>query len=99
MVKIKRILCAVDFSEFSRHALDHALALARSYKAEVTVLHVYPASPPPVSASGFQGEVPLLPAEQPDEVAAEVRQFCQSEPRGTDTPLDIVVLGGQAPRV
>jgi hypothetical protein len=27
MVEINRILCPVDLSEFSRHALDHALAL------------------------------------------------------------------------
>jgi nucleotide-binding universal stress UspA family protein len=31
----------VDFSEFSRHALDHAVAVARRYGSEVTALHVF----------------------------------------------------------
>jgi nucleotide-binding universal stress UspA family protein len=40
MVEIKRIVCPVDFSEISRHAFDRALAVARSYKGEVVVMHV-----------------------------------------------------------
>ena len=40
MVQIERILCPVDFSEISRHAFDRALAVARSYNGEVTVMHV-----------------------------------------------------------
>ena len=40
MVQIKRIVCPVDFSETSRHAFDRALAVARSYNGEVTVMHV-----------------------------------------------------------
>ena len=50
MVSITRILCPVDFSEFSRHALDCAIGIARWYGAEVTALHVVPpitaAAPP-----------------------------------------------------
>jgi nucleotide-binding universal stress UspA family protein len=42
MVHIKHILCPVDFSEFSRHAFDRAVAVARSYGADLTVLHVLP---------------------------------------------------------
>jgi nucleotide-binding universal stress UspA family protein len=40
MIEIQRVLCPVDFSETSRHALDHALAVAKWYEARVTVLHV-----------------------------------------------------------
>ena len=40
MVSIKRILCPVDFSEASRHAIDHAIALAQWYQASITTLHV-----------------------------------------------------------
>ena len=43
MVRIKQILCPVDFSEFSRHALDRAIAIARAHGAAVTALHVLPA--------------------------------------------------------
>ena len=41
MIEIKRILCPVDFSEFSRYALDYAVAMARWYEAHVTALHVF----------------------------------------------------------
>ena len=40
MIEMRRVLCPVDFSETSRHALEHALAVARWYEARVTVLHV-----------------------------------------------------------
>ena len=41
MIEIRRILCPVDFSEYSRRALDHAIAIARCYEATVTALHVF----------------------------------------------------------
>jgi nucleotide-binding universal stress UspA family protein len=41
MVAIHRILCPVDLSPCSRTALEYALALARWYEAELTVLHVF----------------------------------------------------------
>jgi nucleotide-binding universal stress UspA family protein len=37
----KRILCPVDFSPTSLHAIDHAAAIARWYQASITALHVY----------------------------------------------------------
>jgi nucleotide-binding universal stress UspA family protein len=43
---VERILCPVDFSEFSRPALQHALRLARWYGARVEVLHVIPREAP-----------------------------------------------------
>ena len=41
VMQISRILCPIDFSECSRHALHHAMAIARWYEASVTVLHVF----------------------------------------------------------
>ena len=41
MTMIKRILCPVDFSEASQHAIEHAVAIARWSKASVSALHVY----------------------------------------------------------
>jgi nucleotide-binding universal stress UspA family protein len=40
VIEIRRILCPVDYSEFSRRALDHAMAIARWYGSTITVLHV-----------------------------------------------------------
>ena len=45
MTTIRRILCPLDFSRFSRHALDQAVALARETGAEVSVLHVFTFAP------------------------------------------------------
>ena len=41
MPRIERILCPVDFSDTSRHAIEHAGAIAGWYGARLTVLHVY----------------------------------------------------------
>jgi nucleotide-binding universal stress UspA family protein len=51
MVRIEQVLCPVDFSEFSRHAFDRAVSVARCYGARVTVLHVLP----------VPGAVPAVP--------------------------------------
>ena len=50
MLSIRRILCPVDFSAFSRHALDLAFALAARHGAEITALHVTAASRPSPAA-------------------------------------------------
>jgi len=39
-VQIQRILCPVDFSDSSDHALRYASALAETFGAELTLLHV-----------------------------------------------------------
>jgi len=39
-IELKRILCPVDFSDNSLHALDYAIALAQSQGAELQLLHV-----------------------------------------------------------
>ena len=40
MRQIDRILCPVDLSDVSRQAIDHAVLMARWYKARITALHV-----------------------------------------------------------
>ena len=42
MIEVKRILCPIDYSEFSRHALNYAIAVAQWYKSSVTALYVLP---------------------------------------------------------
>lgn len=58
MIQIKRILCPTDFSEFSEHALDQAVMLARWYGAEVTALHVFAV---PVSMAALGGDGSFVP--------------------------------------
>jgi len=40
MRSIRQILCPIDLSDASRHALDHARVLAQWHQAKITVLHV-----------------------------------------------------------
>jgi nucleotide-binding universal stress UspA family protein len=77
MVKIQHILCPVDFSEFSRHAFDCAVAIARSYGAAVTVLHVLPVpSAVPALPYGPEGPGPFgFEAVDRDRALAELTRF------------------------
>jgi nucleotide-binding universal stress UspA family protein len=55
---ITRILCPVDLSECSRHALDHAVAITRRYAATMCTLFVVPPATPLIPA-GELGPYPL----------------------------------------
>jgi nucleotide-binding universal stress UspA family protein len=78
MPAIRRILCPLDFSRFSRHALDQAVALARELGAEITAFHVF--APAPLTAVLPAGTPVLLDAvhlspAQRAALIAEVRDF------------------------
>ena len=45
MVAFRQILCPVDYSDCSRHGLDHALGMADTFGGTVTALHVVPVAP------------------------------------------------------
>ena len=83
MIEIKRILCPVDFSEYSRRAFARAVALARWYKTQLTVLHVSPDLPlvdlPPIGM-GNRDRARLV---------AELQRFT-GHPL-CDVPLDLVI--------
>ena len=40
MLEIQRILCPIDFSDASRHALTHAVTIGQWYGSQITALHV-----------------------------------------------------------
>ena len=69
MALITNILCPVDFSTFSRNALDHAAAIARWYDAPVTALHVLPQVTALLPAAGEGLYPPLVFCED------DLRQF------------------------
>jgi nucleotide-binding universal stress UspA family protein len=41
MTRVTHILCPTDFSDASRHALEHSDALARWYNVPLTVVYVF----------------------------------------------------------
>jgi nucleotide-binding universal stress UspA family protein len=53
MIHVKKILYATDFSSYSNQAYFHAIALAESHGASLTVLFVYA---PPQGGQDFAGE-------------------------------------------
>jgi nucleotide-binding universal stress UspA family protein len=63
-----RILCPIDFSDFSAHVVDQAVTMARWQKARIIALHVYspsvapiPTLPPPAERVG-QSEIERMRA-------------------------------------
>ena len=89
MIDVKAILCPVDFSDVSRHALAHAVQLARWFQSELTVLHVYlmpaPAStvwfagvPDPNRAVDIHEAITVAPEYAHREVQAELARFVAS---------------------
>jgi nucleotide-binding universal stress UspA family protein len=95
MVRFTEILCPVDGSNASAHALDHALALARSYKAHLTVMEASWARLPPIAypGTGMTETPPLLLPRQLDELREELRQFARRWSMA-DVNVDLVVREG-----
>lgn len=89
-VNVRRILCPVDFSDVSRHALEHAIAVAKWYDSKITALHV-------IHAPGFLPQPPLLFAEPSDSVMPlKRRQELEQQLREWLEPAD---RGGLATEV
>jgi nucleotide-binding universal stress UspA family protein len=82
MIELQRILCAVDFSEFSRRALDHALSVARTYGSTVTALHVVAPAPAAAAGAYFGSEMApplMLPKMDFATATRELEQFVVRE--------------------
>ena len=93
MLTIRSILCPVDFSYFSRRALDLAFTLAARSGAEITALHVTAPSLPPTAAFP---EVPAILTLDPtvmERLRAELACFVAPS-RTPDIPLRMVVAQG-----
>ncbi len=75
MVGFRRILCPVDFSETSRRAFEHAVWCARTFGAELTVLHVLELAPLAVAYEGmpdvdFRGEAERIARQEMEKLLA-----------------------------
>lgn len=94
MIEIRHILCPIDFSDASRRAFDHAMAIARWSGARVTLFHVV--SPP--TTTGASPDAHMVPSSgalptDHDTLRQEMRQFLEvpSTPRGD---VDLLVREG-----
>jgi nucleotide-binding universal stress UspA family protein len=83
MIEIRRILCPVDFSEFSRHAVHHAIAVAGWYQSELTVFHVFANLP------GMDLPATVLTEAERDRLMADLREFVGPTP--PELPVKLLV--------
>jgi nucleotide-binding universal stress UspA family protein len=97
-IGIGRILCPVDFSDFSRRALDHAIAVAKWYGSRLSVLYVYHLPIPvlvpltglattQIAASGV-----LSPGDH-EELRQQLKAFVPAQAVG-NIPVDVCVAEG-----
>ena len=100
MIRIQHILCPIDFSDVSRHALDHALAMARWYKARVTVLHAHQI-PMPAYPAPYIGPETLEPLVMTDVERRELEDHLEEYVAGdrASSGVDIGTVLDEAPNV
>lgn len=96
MVQIRHILCPIDFSETSRHALEHAAAIAKWYGASITAFHVIPL-PLPQPPIFFAAAVDPTISPASDRRAREEQLHAWLEPvRQAGIQVDLCVDEGSA---
>ena len=96
MIDIRRILCPTDFSDAARHALDYAVAIAKSYGSTLTILHV--SAVQPVYAFDGAGTVlppPPLSSMERERLLASMQQSVATE-IGTTVPFATELVEGNA---
>src|SRR5688572_830316 len=83
MSRFTHVLCPVDFSDTSQHALDHAAAIAHRDQARLTVLYVFANLPsmdvPPLV---------LSPADR-ERIRVDLQRMCANVPKAVS--VDLVV--------
>lgn len=91
MIEIKHILCPVDFSECSRHALDYAVAVARWYESTIRVLYAPPIVQIVTMAPDLVGVPPVVPTQADrDQILAAMHRFAApSSPDGVLMQFEI----------
>lgn len=95
MMDIRRILCPVDFSDASQHALDHAVMIAGWYRARITALHVrHPAFlvEPPILFTDFGGGA----AATLEDAEARLHEWL-SPVRAAGLACDVMAVDGNMP--
>jgi nucleotide-binding universal stress UspA family protein len=94
MIEIKTILCPIDFSDYSRRALDHAVAIARWYDSTITVLHVCTVAPVAAYAPGSPIlESAILTPEDRTRLTSDMGRFSQTADLA-DVPIEILLREG-----
>jgi nucleotide-binding universal stress UspA family protein len=97
MREVKRILCPVDLSDESRHAIDHAIVIARWYKSTIMALCVYnPLVIPTTDVALVGAGVPPILTEEEIKDASDQVTVCFDSAAGghVGVPLEVLVESG-----
>ena len=108
MIKIANVLCTIDFSAFSVHALAHSVQIGRWFNSTVTALYVYPppVPPPPMLFAGMPGPVPpepfpaqtVSPDLTHDQMTAELTKFVAANVDSRGVQVRVHVRAGDVVR-
>jgi nucleotide-binding universal stress UspA family protein len=98
VIRIRQILCPVDFSPFARRALDYAAVLARWYEAELTVLHISPLMPTLFGMEPAVNAATLAPFDR-EALGRELLKFVGETANATPRPQLLVRSGPAAATV
>lgn len=92
MIAIDRIVCAVDFSDHSKHALEYAVAMGTYYEARVIALHAYSAAPVVTTAPFGLEAMQVVGVQEVDReaIAAAARRFVELVPSPAAVDLRVV---------
>jgi nucleotide-binding universal stress UspA family protein len=100
MMQFRRILVPIDFSDASRHALQHAITIAGWYDAGITAMHVRTqpllVNPPIILAAARESIAGLTEAQQ---VEADLREWVAPATTAGLTVDTIVTEGSPATRI
>ena len=79
MIPITHVLCPIDFSDISQHALAHAAAIARWYEARLTVFYVF------VNLPTMDGLPLVLDNADRERLMTQMRRFAAAVPSAVPT--------------
>lgn len=60
MINLKRILCPLDLSDYSLHALNYAISLVKQYSGELFLIYVLEDIIPPIDFGWVQTSIPEI---------------------------------------
>lgn len=93
------ILCPTDFSEFSRYAIEHAVAIAAVFRASVTVYHVVPQTLMHPELFPYVKEPVLVPPDIVDRARERLESFVAEIDAGAVEVEARLESGDAAPRI
>jgi nucleotide-binding universal stress UspA family protein len=90
-LRLRHVLCPIDFSGFSRDALSHATALARALGGDLTAVYVCPPDVPLGGEFGYLAPSTLEPAARADLLQ---RLAALADPGAADVRVQSLLLEG-----